>query len=75
MVRIRKGKNMDGDKNKKVHEDEKGKKEKTGIVMWLRKIGSFGILDQFVFSGWQSSGGVLREMTSNGWLWKKKILR
>ena len=73
MVGIRRGKNIDGDKNKNVDEEE-GKK-KTGIIMWLRKIGSFGMFDQFVFSGWQSSGGVLREMTSNGWLWMKKILR
>ena len=53
----------------------RAKKEKTGIVMWLRELGSFGMLDQFVFSGWQSSGGVLREMTNSGWLWMKKILR
>ena len=26
MVRIRRGKNIDGDKNKNVHEEEKGKK-------------------------------------------------
>ena len=53
---------------------KRAKKEKTGIIMWLRKIGSFGMFDQFVFSGWQSSGGV-REMTNSGWLWMKKILK
>ena len=46
---------------------KRAKKEKTGIIMRLWKIGSFGILDQFVFSGWQTSGGV-REMTNSGWL-------
>ena len=65
---------MRRDKNKNVHEEEEGKKEKTGIIMRLWKIGSFGMLDQFVFSGWQTSGGV-REMTNSGWLWMKKILK
>ena len=60
MVGIRRGKNIDGDKNKNVDEEGEGKKREDRDHYFIEEVWIFGMLYQFVFSGWQCSGGVVK---------------